>query len=130
MNEPGGPAGAGPAEAALHLAIGHALTGERLEAVVPAGRPDAAGVVTWLAASGWDATRLQAHRALCQHEREPWPHSVPEGLVTAWGQYSSLLAQVRAALDLHGLHQQVRHGPRVLGPAELRLLADKPPHHG
>lgn len=116
----------------LFLALGHALTGEPLappDGV--AGQPLTAPVViAGLAAVGWDAERLRQHRQLCQTRRDPWPHPVPDEVTVQWGQFGSLLQQLRRELGLDGLQPTVHHGPRVLGPAERRLLADKPPHHG
>lgn len=115
------------------MALGHALTGQLLEP--PAAGEGASGplsadqMVQALAAAGWDVERLVAHRRQRQTERQPWPHPVPDGLVSAWGQFHSLLQQVRRDLGLDGLQQTVPEGARVLGPAERRLLADKPPHH-
>lgn len=113
----------------LFEALAHALTSQR---VITDGADEpltAERVVQALADSGWPAQRLRDHRAACQAERQPWPHQVPAGLVGSWGQFHSLLQRVRRELGLDGLHQTVHTGTKVLGPAERRLLADKPPHH-
>ena len=116
----------------LFVALGHALTGERLAPAPGVDRQPltAPVVVAGLAAVGWDAGRLRQHRTDCQVGRNPWPHPVPSDVVVPWGQFGSLLLQVRRELGLDGLHPTVHHGQKVLGPAERRLLADKPPHHG
>ena len=115
----------------LFVALAHALTGQQVAAPgIDDGTPTAEQVVRGLAAGGWDQERLVAHREQRQRDREPWPHPVPEGIVVPWGQFGSLLRQVRSDLGLDGLRASVHQGPKVLGPVERRLLADKPPHHG
>ncbi|MGA4507989.1 hypothetical protein ACQB6R_03025 [Propionibacteriaceae bacterium G1746] len=105
--------------------MGVALTGETL----PPPTVDEP-VAAWLAGHGWPADRLAAHRADCQQQKLPWPHQVPAELVDSWGQLHSMLQVLRAELGLDGLHPMVHQGPRVIGPAEQRLLAERPPHHG
>lgn len=108
--------------------LGVALTGVDLGAsgIEPA---DAGGVLAWLAEQGWTAEDLLAHRRARQAQQQPWPHPVPSALVGSWAQFGALLKQVRQRAGLDGLVPSVHQGPKVLGPAERRLLADKPPHH-
>lgn len=108
--------------------VGHALTGEDLG---PSGLSSSGPqeIVDWLTSRGWDAQRVAESRAACQRDERPWPHP-PTLPVPSWSQFHSLLAQVRALTGTDGLHATVRTGPRVLGPDERRLLAEKPPHHG
>lgn len=109
--------------------VGLALAGEDL-GFSEAGDADASGIVAWLAGRGWGAARLQQHRHDRQAAQQPWPHPLPDGVaVPSWAQLHSLVAQVRELAGLDGLHATVHAGPKVLGPAERRLLADKPPHH-
>lgn len=107
--------------------LGLALTGEDLGP--GGGEQSAAEVVDWLANHGWDAERLNEHRRGRQLAERPWPHQVPGDWVDSWARYGALLAEVRRVAGLTGLHATVHEGPRVLGPAERRLMADKPPHH-
>jgi hypothetical protein len=115
-------------------AVRLALTGEALaegatdEVVGPV--PEV--LVAALASSGWDEDRLRAHRARCQQTEQPWPHPLPPDVVRTLGagQLHAVLASVRKLTGLTGLHRTHRVGPAVLGPAEQRLLADRPPHHG
>lgn len=91
-----------------------------------------AAVTAWLADQGWTPERVQQHREQCRADGVPWPHPVPPqelGPGTA-ARFLALLAQVRAALGVTGLVATQRPEHRVIGPAERRLLADVPPHHG
>lgn len=112
-------------------AIGWTLTGELLHAPDEQDT-DADQLVAWLKAAGWDAERLQQRREQAQLAEQPWPTPITTELGSGLGaaQLGSLLARVRALTGLSGLHRQVHRGPKVIGPAEQRLLADRPPHHG
>ncbi|WP_022909464.1 MULTISPECIES: hypothetical protein [Aestuariimicrobium] len=94
--------------------------------------PDPEALVAALASSGWDRDRLREHRMQCQQAEQAWPHPLPADLVRTLGagQLHAVLASVRRLTGLTGLHRTHRVGPAVLGPAEQRLLADRPPHHG
>ena len=102
--------------------------------VVPesSGSVAAPDIVAWLAVSGWDADRLAAHRAACRRDGVAWPHAVPGALLVAAGpaRWQALLARVRSELGLSGLVATARDPEARPGPAEARLLADVPPHHG
>lgn len=108
-------------------ALAAALVGERLEA--PA---DGRDFVSWLAAQGWDASAVRAVRSRRQADELPWPFPVAPGDRGGLGaaQFHALLAQARSDLGVDGLVASRRRGPAVLGDAERRLLAEKPPHHG
>lgn len=116
-------------------AVALALTGvealESDELSAPVG-PDPAALVGALASSGWGADRLRAHRAERQAADLPWPHPEVAGRVAELGagRFHAVLAEVRRLTGLTGLQATLRQGPRVIGPAEQRLLADRPPHHG
>lgn len=116
-----------------------ALTGTTPDATVGGGEgadeapgPDPAALVRALASSGWDAERLQAHRAQRQADEQPWPHPEAASQIAALGagRYHAVLAEVRRLTGLTGLRPQLRQGPVVIGAAEQRLLAERPPHHG
>lgn len=100
--------------------------------VVPDGTTAASRVSAALAAAGWTPDRLQALRLSRQDEGQPWPFPVDVEQVRPVGfaRYGTVLREVRAALGLDGLVPVVHQGPKVVGPAELRLLAEVPPHHG
>ncbi len=104
-----------------------ALVGQEFDAPV-AG----AGFVTWLASLGWDAPAVQELRRQRQADELPWPFPVEPATRAGVGaaQFHALLAQARADLGVDGLVASRRVGPPVLGPAEQRLLLDRPPHHG
>lgn len=130
----------GPHEA-LVTAVVLALTGETAAVAAPAGLGSAGAssagdaveaVVEALAAHGWQAPRLQELRRSRQQAEQPWPFTVPrEVLATAgFARYGAVLREVRARLGLDGLVPTRHVGPKVLGPAEQRLLAEVPPHHG
>lgn len=115
----------------LTTAVALALTGQR-PAVVADAAATPQDVVDRLAALGWDAEALQRVRRERQARERPWPFPVPRELVASIGfaRYGATLAQVRSLLGLDGLVRTVHHGPKVIGPAEQRLLAERPPHHG
>ncbi|MGJ6980771.1 hypothetical protein ACSDQ9_09630 [Aestuariimicrobium soli] len=94
--------------------------------------PHPVALVAALASSGWDAERLRAHRAERQGAELPWPHPEAAERVAALGagQFHAVLGEVRRLTGLTGLRATRRQGPRVIGAAEQRLLADRPPHHG
>lgn len=125
----------GPDEA-LVTAVVIALTGETAAVAVP-DRPGSAGdvveaVVEELAGRGWKAPRLQELRRYRQEAEQPWPFTVPREVlaVAGFARYEAVLREVRARLGLDGLVPTRHVGPKVLGPAEQRLLAEVPPHHG
>ena len=108
------------------------LPGEGGEGADEAPGPDPAALVRALASSGWDAERLQAHRVQRQTGEQPWPHpeAATEMADLGAGRYHAVLAEVRRLTGLTGLRAQLRQGPVVIGAAEQRLLAERPPHHG
>lgn len=110
-------------------AIAAVLTGERPE---PPARPDwrADSVADWLVSLGWDRQALGERRRHCQQERLVWPDRLPDDLASGleFARYSALLAEVRRLLGVDGLPSTIHHGPRIIGPAEERLLREVPPH--
>lgn len=112
-------------------ALGFALTGEWLPGPEDDAAPTAESVAAWLSSLGWTGAAVAAHRHELQQQELPWPHPVaPEqrgGLGAA--QFHALLADLRRLLSVDGLTDTRRSGPSVIGPAEQRLLADRPPHH-
>jgi len=117
-------------DAALLAAVAEALTGQRPFAGAAAGSPQEA--VEVLADLGFDAVRLQQVRRLRQEASEPWPFEVDRELLRRVGfaRFGAVLARVRQLTGTDGLVPTVHEGPRVIGPAEQRLLAEVPPHHG
>lgn len=118
----------------LH-ALGLAFTGEALGLSGTGetdGGPAVEGLAQWFAAVGWPVERLQALREQRQADDQPWPFVVDPEVIRPLGfaRFLAVQKQARAELGLDGLHPTVHHGPRVIGAAEQRLLAEVPPHHG
>ncbi|GAA1395440.1 hypothetical protein [Luteococcus peritonei] len=114
--------------AELLQAVSLALVGERIDGAAE----DPQRVVESLAAAGWPAERVQQLRQTCQDEERAWPLAVERDLLAAVGfaRYGAVLKEVRRLLGVDGLVPTVRRGPRLIGPAEQRLMAERPPHHG
>lgn len=138
MSEAGLPApepveGAGSlsaADRALAEAVTRALTGQRVETTPTGASPQE--LADALVGAGWNAERLQQLRGERQEQEEPWPFPVERELLATAGfaRHQSSLKEVRRLLGVDGLVPTRHLGPKVLGPAERRLLADVPPHHG
>lgn len=107
--------------------LGLALVGESLPAPEHEQELD-----EWLAGHGWTTERVAELRRDRQREGLPWPFTVPPEVVRPIGfaRVTALLKQARAELGVDGLVPTRHEGPRVIGPAEQRLLAERPPHHG
>lgn len=119
----------------LALGCALALTGDEPAARAVAGSAvgsTATDIADALASQGWEAARLQQLRAQCQADELPWPFAVPREVMVDAGfaRFAATLAQLRKHLGLDGLVPTIHTGPKVLGPAERRLLAEVPPHHG
>lgn len=104
-----------------------ALVGEDLP--VP---DDDADLTQWLAGHGWTSERVAQLRQERQVAEQPWPFRVPADAVRPVGfaRFTAVLAHARSELGVDGLVPAIHTGPKVIGPAEQRLLAERPPHHG
>ena len=107
--------------------LGLALVGEAVP--VPEAGAD---VAEWLSGNGWTPARIADLRHQRQEAGEAWPFPVAPELVRPIGfaRFTAVLAQARTELGVDGLVPTRHTGPRVIGPAERRLLAERPPHHG
>lgn len=116
--------------AELVRAVSLALVGEQVAGDEQAETPEQ--VVAALRAAGWDAQRVRQLRERCQADEQAWPFPVPRELLAPVGfaRYGAVLKDVRRLLGADGLVPTLHTGPRVVGPAEQRLLAERPPHHG
>lgn len=112
-------------DAALAVALGVALTGERLALTSPATLPEE------LSAVGFPAARLRELRAAHQKAEEPWPFAVDleERRSLGFARFDAALAEARRELGLDGL-RPARPAVRPLDRDEQRLSADRPPHWG
>lgn len=113
-----------------HAAIGYALVGEELALDEP-GAPDAALLVSQLAAAGWDAGRIAAHARATVEAEQPWPHRILFALRAGCGaaQLHAALGRTRALLDVVTLETRGPSGRTALNADEQRLLRDVPPHY-
>lgn len=116
---------------ALLSAVALALTGER-PVVMAGGAATPEEVVSRLADLGWDAPRLVGMRLQRQADEQAWPFEVPRELLAQVGfaRFAAVLKEVRRLTGTDGLVRTRHVGPKVIGPAEQRLMADRPPHHG
>lgn len=116
---------------ALLAAVALALTGER-PVVMGGGAASPEEVVARLADLGWDAPRLVGMRLQRQADEQPWPFEVPRELLADVGfaRFAAVLKEVRRMTGTDGLVRTRHVGPKVIGPAEQRLMAERPPHHG
>lgn len=115
----------------LLAAVALALTGER-PVVMAGGAATPDEVVARLADLGWDAPRLVGLRLQRRADEQPWPFEVPHEVLAQVGfaRFTAVLKEVRRLTGTDGLMRTRHVGPKVIGPAEQRLLADRPPHHG
>lgn len=113
------------ADDGLAVALGAALTGERL----PLTSPHLIGAE--LAGLGFDRERLAALRSAAQEAEEPWPFpvSLHERRAVGFARFDAALADARRLLGLDGL-RSARPAVRPLDREEQRLAADRPPHWG
>ncbi len=107
------------------VAVARALTGQQIDL----DATNVAGLLTSLAAAGWNPEQLQQLRRNRQQLRQPWPFAVPLEQLRAIGfaRFDALLADVRQAAGLEGL-APAQPAIRPLNPAEQRIVADRPPH--
>lgn len=118
-------------------AVAAALAGVEVAGPDEGSQPaEAAPLADWLRRRGVDGDAVRAERTRRLVLRETWPtpvHQLPADLrlqeVSA-AQWASLLADVRALLGVSGQVAQVRRPSVALSPADRRLIADRPPHHG
>jgi len=115
-----------------HQALAYAITGRRHPELGEQDAPDLRQLSRTLAAVAPDP--LAAHVRETLDAGRPWPHPVPNELMTGLGyaQFSAALAQLRSELGLTGLTgTAARVGTaQPLSAADRRLLDDVPPHHG
>ena len=109
----------------LAVALGQALTGERL----PLTSPEA--LAEELAEHGFTPERLAELRSGTQEAGEPWPFpvSLDERRGLGFARFDAALAEARKQLGLDGLHRTLQ-ARRPLDREEQRLSADRPPHWG
>ena len=115
-----------------HQALAYAITGRRHPELGEQAAPDLPRLGEALAGAGADA--LAEHVQEASQAGRPWPHPVPDDLMTGLGyaQFSAALMQLRSELGLTGPPGTASRGPTTqpLSAAERRLLDDVPPHHG
>lgn len=120
------PGGSG-SEPAWHQALAYAVTGRRLEELGRQARPDLAWLTHYL--SGLGSGGNAEERA-----GDPPPDGrVPADLMVGIGpaQFWAALRELRQGIDRGGLRsEQPVVADRPWSAEELRLLADRPPHHG
>ena len=109
-----------------HSALALALTGERLD-LGKQERPDAAELVSELAARGWDRDRIEALARVAPVWPIPVEPADREGLGAA--QWLAALREARRGLGLESLIVRPRSPRGLLNADERRLLADVPPHY-
>ncbi|MEL4358621.1 MULTISPECIES: hypothetical protein [unclassified Luteococcus] len=116
----------------LATAVALALTGERPAVPAPGSTQSPQDLVDFLARLGWDAGRIAHLRQERQHQGLPWPFVVPreELAPVGFARTAAVVKEVRQLLGVDGLVVTRHQGPKVIGPAERRLLAERPPHHG
>lgn len=107
-------------------AVAYALTGSRLPGD-PVG-PEPRALADALARSGWDSGRLAELRSARIAAELPWPVPVPSEIRGDLGP-AQLQAVLGTLIDRLGLRSTRTGGSGAPpGPAERRLLADRPPH--
>ena len=120
------PAGAG-SDPAWHQALAYAVTGRRLQELGRQARPDLAWLTDYLSrlTGGTDPNAPAAD--------PPADGRVPADLMDGIGpaQFWAALRELRDGLDRAGPDQdQPVVADRPWSAEELRLMADRPPHHG
>jgi len=119
------PAGSG-SDPAWHQALAYAVTGRRLEQLGRQSRPDLPWLTDYL-------SRLTRGTAAEAPEAPSSDGRVPADLMTGIGpaQFGAALRELRHALDAAGPpREQPVTADRPWSAEELRLMADRPPHHG
>ena len=120
------PAGAG-SDPAWHQALAYAITGRRLDELGRQAQPDLAWLTDYL-------NRLTSGA----NPEPPAADTPPDGIVPADlmagigpAQFWAALRALRDGLDRSGPHRdQPVVADRPWSAEELRLMADRPPHHG
>ena len=119
-------AGSG-SDPAWHQALAYAVTGRRLEQLGRQSRPDLPWLTDYL-------SRLISGTAAEASTTGPPPDGrVPADLMTGIGaaQFGAALRELRRGLDAAGPpREQPVTADRPWSAEELRLMADRPPHHG
>lgn len=112
-------------------AVGYALTGADL-ALAETGHPETELLIEVLADAGWSAERIGEHARTELAAERVWPHPVPAALRAGCGaaQLAAALGRARELLGLATLETRAPSTRTKLNADELRLLREKPPHHG
>jgi len=119
-------AGSG-SDPAWHQALAYAVTGRRLEQLGQQSRPDLPWLTDYL-------SRLTSGTAAEAPAVDPPPDGrVPDDLMTGISpaQFGAALRDLRHSLDAAGPpREHPVTADRPWSAEELRLMADRPPHHG
>ena len=119
------PVGSG-SDPAWHQALAYAVTGRRLEELGRQARPDLAWLTNYL----MNLSRGSLDTPVADPSADG---RVPGDLMAGIGpaQFWAALRELRAGLAGGGSgHQQPVVADRPWSAEELRLMADRPPHHG
>lgn len=112
-----------------HRALAFAVLGEVIDDLGTQSVPD----ITALAVLLRDeyADRLSEVVATRRAAELPWPHPVPQELMTGIGfaQFAAALRSLQSALGLSAFPTAPPTPARALTADEVRLLREVPPHH-
>ncbi len=116
----------------LVIAAAHALGGADAARAMASGADTPDELVSRLHEAGWTAGRLRAFRDACRAEGGRWPLAVPDDIRAGIGpaQLHAWVGRCEALLALDAVEAGVRDHSRPLDREDLRLMAERPPHHG
>ncbi|RLP09486.1 hypothetical protein [Propionibacterium australiense] len=120
------------AEPQFMAATAYALGGAAAAGVDATGVASPDALVARLGEAGWSAARLRAFRDECRAAARKWPLTVPAEIRAGAG-FAQLHAWVRqcvSLLDLDAVDAGVRDHLRPPDRDDLRLMGERPPHHG
>ncbi|MDR2620868.1 MAG: hypothetical protein LBC29_07135, partial [Propionibacteriaceae bacterium] len=112
-------------------ALAESLTGERV--ALPGYEllfSDTAGVLQWLAQSGWGVERITAFRQARETAGERWPLPVSPAAYAGLGAAQFIAARTALLTRLAVTAAKVRDAATPLDADDKRLLEEVPPHHG
>lgn len=120
------------AEPQLVVAAAYALGGAAATGIDAAGVDSPAALVARLGEAGWTAARFRAFRDACRAEARRWPLAVPAEVRADAGfaQLHAWVGQCESLLDLDAVDAGVRDHARPPDREDLRLMSERPPHHG
>lgn len=120
------------AEPQLVTATAYALGGESAADIDTGGVGSPAALIARLSETGWTAARLRAFRDTCRAEARRWPLTVPAEIRAGAGfaQLHAWVRQCESLLDLDAVDAGVRDHTRPFDREDLRLMNERPPHHG